>query len=91
MKEYVMFIEPFVMDQEIYVIEEGHFKPVATFQLTKIESYAPLFELMNQIKDEQIILNLRCPKAFREKVKEKIYTYITNKQYNKNNLIIKDI
>lgn len=91
MKEYVMFIDPFVMEQEIYVIEEGHFKPVTSFQLAKIETYKPLFELIQQIKDEQIILNLRCPKAFSEKVKEKIYTYINSMQFDKNNLIIKDI
>lgn len=91
MKTYIMIIDPFVMSQQIYECVDGQLKIAATFELTKIESYNSVFELFNKVKDEEIELHLRCPKAFKDKIKEKIYTYIDKKNYNKNNLIIRDI
>ena len=64
MKEYIMVIDPFIMDQQVYEIIDGQLKVVTAFQLTKIESYKEIFELLNQAKDENIIINLKCPKAF---------------------------
>lgn len=91
MKEYVMILDPFVMDQTIYECIDGQLKIAATFQVTQMETYAPLFELLNQAKDEQIVVNLKCPKLFRDKVKEKIYNYTDKFQFERSNLIIKDI
>lgn len=91
MKEYVMFIDPFVMDQQVFEIINGELKVVATFQLTNMESYAPIFKLINQAENEQIIINLKCPKAFQEKVKDTIYTYSNKLNFKQNNIIIKDI
>ena len=36
MKEYVMVIDPFIMDQQVYEIIDGQLKVATTFQLTKI-------------------------------------------------------
>ena len=91
MKEYILIIDPFIMDQQIYEIVDNQLKVVTSFQLTKMESYAPLFEILNQTKDENIVINLKCPKIFRDKVKEKIYTYLGNMNFEQNNLTIKDI
>lgn len=91
MKEYVVIIDPFVMDQHIYECIEGQLKLVENFQLTKIETYTPLLNLLNYAKNEQVIINLKCPKAFISQVKEKIYTYCSKMDYEKNNIIIKDI
>ena len=43
MKEYIMVIDPFIMDQQVYEIIDGQLKVATTFQLTKIESYAAVF------------------------------------------------
>ena len=91
MKEYIVVIDPFIADQQIYEIVDNQLKMVTSFQLTKMESYAPLFEILNQTKDENITINLKCPKIFRDKVKEKIYAYLGNMNFEQNNLIIKDI
>lgn len=91
MKEYIMILDPFVVDQQVYECVNEQLKIAATFQLTKIESYAPVFELLKVAKDEQVVINLKCPKPFREKVKETIYSFNQKMQFNKDNVIIKDI
>ena len=91
MKEYVMVIDPFIMDQQVYEIIDGQLKVVTTFQLTKIESYKKIFELLNQAKDENIVINLKCPKAFSDKVKNTIYTYANKLNFEQNKIVIKDI
>ena len=48
MKEYIMVIDPFIMDQQVYEIIDGQLKLAATFQITKIESYTAIFKLLNQ-------------------------------------------
>lgn len=91
MKEYIMIIDPFAMDQQVFETVNNTLKLVATFQLTKIESYAPLIALFHQAKDEEITINLKCPKAFRDKVKETIYTYANKTNFVESKIIIKDI
>ena len=91
MKEYVMIIDPFIMDQQVYEIIDGQLKVVTAFQLTKIESYKEIFELLNQAKDEDIVINLKCPKAFSDKVKDTIYTYANKLNFEQNKIVIKDI
>ena len=91
MKEYVMIIDPFIMDQQIYEIIDGQLKVVTAFQLTKIESYKEIFELLNQAKDENIVINLKCPKAFSDKIKDTIYTYANKLNFEQNKIVIKDI
>lgn len=91
MKEYVMIIDPFIMDQQIYEIIDGQLKVVTAFQLTKIESYKEIFELLNQAKNENIIINLKCPKAFSDKIKDTIYTYANKLNFEQNKIVIKDI
>ena len=91
MKEYVMIIDPFIMDQQIYEIIDGQLKVVTAFQLTKIESYKEIFELLNQAKDENIVINLKCPKAFSDKIKDTIYAYANKLNFEQNKIVIKDI
>ena len=91
MKEYVMIIDPFIMDQQIYEIIDGQLKVVTAFQLTKIESYKEIFELLNQAKNENIVINLKCPKAFSNKIKDTIYTYANKLNFEQNKIVIKDI
>lgn len=91
MKEYVIIIDPFVMDQKVYSCEDKQLVPVATFQLAKMETYAPVLTLLSYCENEQITLNLKCPLAFREKIKEKIYNLVSAARYDCGNLIIKDI
>lgn len=91
MKEYVMIIDPFIMDQQVYEIIDGQLKLAATFQITKIESYTAIFKLLNQAKDEDIVINLKCPKVFSDKVKDTIYTYANKLNFEKNKIVIKDI
>ena len=91
MKEYIMIIDPFTMDQQVFETIDNTLKLVATFQLTKIESYVPLLTLFHQTENEEITINLKCPKAFRDKVKETIYTYANKTNFAENKIIIKDI
>lgn len=91
MKEYIMVIDPFIMDQQVYEIIDGQLKIATAFQLTKIESYTAIFELLNQAKDEDIVINLKCPKAFSDKVKDTIYTYANKLNFEQNKIVIKDI
>lgn len=91
MKEYVMILDPFVMDQQVYECVNGQLRIAATFQLTKMESYLPVFDILKAAKSEHIKINLRCPKPFREKIKDTIYSYSTKFNFDKNNIEIVDI
>ena len=91
MKEYIMIIDPFTMDQQVFETIDNTLKLVATFQLTKIESYIPLLTLFHQTENEEITINLKCPKAFSDKVKDTIYTYASKLNFEQNKIVIKDI